>query len=103
LDGKTERLDRRIEGVEGREPAEFWAAHARTLEAAPQIEAHFPDALEPLEVYDPARRCRKCGGKAATKWVEDRLERTCRRCGHTTIEVPLDAEEALPSISAEQG
>lgn len=91
LADKIARLDNHIEGVEGRQPLEFWEKHQKTLEAAAQIEAHFPDAIEPLEVFDPLRRCRKCGGKSAVSWIESRLHRTCRRCAFSWIELPLDA------------
>ena len=103
LEGKIERLDRHIEGVEGREPLEFWEAHRKTLAAAPQIEKHFPDAIEPLEVFDPARRCRKCGGKSNVNWLEDRLGRTCKRCSWAWVELPLDSEEAPSSPEGTEG
>jgi len=93
LSDKIARIGRHIEGGEGREPLEFWEAHRKTLEAAPQIEKHFPDAIEPLEVFDRARRCRKCGGKSKVNWLEDRLGRTCRRCGWAWVELPLDSVE----------
>lgn len=100
LAGKIERLSSHIEGVEGREPEEFWAEHQPLLQAIPQIEAHYPDALIPLELYDPARRCRKCGGKARASYEPDRLKRTCRRCTFSWYEIPLDAEKP-PSPEAE--
>src|ERR1039458_2840762 len=103
LAGKIERLTSHIEGVEGREPEEFWAEHQPLLQAIPQIEAHFPEALVPLEVYDPARRCRKCAGKARTRWLEDRLERVCRRCGWAWVERPLDSAPEIEETPQPEG
>jgi hypothetical protein len=103
LAGKIERLTSHIEGVEGREPEEFWAEHQPLLQAIPQIEAHFPEALVPLEVYDPARRCRKCAGRARTRWLEDRLERVCRRCGWVWVERPLDSAPEIEETPQPEG
>src|ERR1039458_9017371 len=105
LAGKIERLTSHIEGVEGREPEEFWAEHQPLLQAIPQIEAHFPEALVPLEVYDPARRCRKCAGRARTRWLEDRLERVCdlvrSDCPAGGVEAP--GRELMVDIRSEEG
>src|ERR1039458_3395125 len=61
LAGKIDRLTSHIEGVEGREPEEFWAEHQPLLQAVEQIEQHYPEALVPLEVHNPNGRCPKCG------------------------------------------
>jgi len=102
LAGKIERLTTHIEGVEAREPLEFWETHLKTLDAAPQIEAHFPDALTPLEVFDPARRCPKCGGKPRVAWVENRLHETCKRCGFAWVTLPLDSVEQGEQAPADE-
>ena len=99
LAGKIERLASHIEGVESRESEEFWAEHQPLLRAAEQIEAHYPEALLPLEVHDPNGRCPKCGGKPKVAWIENRLHETCKRCGFAWVTLPLDSspeEEQTP-------
>lgn len=91
-EGRIGRLRSHIDQVEGRMLEEWWAEHTPLLEQQLiQIVDHFPDALEPLEGFDPARRCRKCGGKARATWEADRLKRVCKRCGFTYLELPLDS------------
>ena len=91
-EGKIERLRSHIDQVQTREAEEFWAEHQPLLQAAPQIEEHFPDVLEELEVFDPARRCPKCRGKAKAMYEPDRLKRVCRRCTYSWYERPLDSD-----------
>ena len=62
-EARAERVRGHIEQVEGRHSLEYWAENTPLLETVKRIEDHFPDALEPLRVFDPQRRCRKCGGK----------------------------------------
>lgn len=92
---KVGELRAHIEEVEGRQPLEFWEAHLATLQAAEQIEVHYPDALVPLEIHNPNGRCRKCGGKPRVAWIENRLHETCKRCGFAWVTLPLDS--ALPA------
>ena len=54
----------------------------------------FPEAASPVDRFDPRRRCVKCGeGRALVRYVPDRLERTCRRCGWSWAEAPLVVED----------
>ena len=92
---KATLLKGRIADVNSRRPPEEW--RARLLASGvlgEQIVNHYPEATGPLEIFDQARRCQKCGGKAATEWIPDRLQRTCRRCGFKWTELPLDGAEA---------
>src|ERR1035437_882141 len=103
LAGKIERLASHIEGVEGREPEEFWAEHQPLLQAAEQIEAHYPEALEPLKVHDPTGRCPKCAGKPKVAWIENRLHETCKRCGFAWVTLPLDSAPVEEQTARDDG
>lgn len=92
---RIERLDTAISDVEGRQPPSYWQEQLESIWPGPAAR----DGPEPLEVFDPARRCPKCSGKAKVRWLDDRLERICRRCRFTWEERSLDAEtnETAPS------
>lgn len=70
-----------------------------------QIRENFPDVLSPIPTFDPLRPCPKCGKiKGRTQWVEDRLQRTCKRCGFGWVELPIpEKEETPPSPETERG
>ncbi len=89
------RLERRLSDVKARKDPEEWAQLlSSSLPSGPE---RFPEMLGGLPPFDEAARCPKCGkNRARTRWVPDRLERTCRRCGYRWLEAPLAAMEESP-------
>ena len=84
--------------MRARKPPEAWHLMERQKSLFLRAVEHYPDALGPLEVFDPGRRCAKCAGKAAVAWEPDRLKLTCRRCGYSWVALPLDS---MPPENAE--
>ncbi len=72
------------------------AAAVLRVDPPPGALVRYPEAARPLDRFDPRRRCRKCGDRPArVRYVPDRLERSCRRCGWSWSEAPLILEELL--------
>ena len=78
--------------MSSRRPPEDWREQLAAMGlVGEQILSHYPEAAERLQVFDQARRCPKCGGKATARWFPDRLKRDCKRCGFAWHELPLSS------------
>jgi hypothetical protein len=47
-------------------------------------------------IFDPVHLCEKCGDLAASEYKSEynRIKRTCKTCGHSWMELPIDFKES---------